>query len=249
MLEDSLFESQGRKKTRRPVVVVVSVAAHVVTILALVLIPLLQIQALPVPKVDLSMWLPHVQTPKPIEVFSVHPRVQRSTAAPPSAFVAPPLIPEKIAVVVDEPPRLPAGFVPVSGDGVRGSSLIDLISNHGTIEPPPAPPVAPTPPPPPVVMKPELLRRGGDVQAANLIYQVKPVYPPLARQARVQGAVVVEAIINKDGAIESLRVISGNPLLNQAAVDAVKQWRYRPTLLNGDPVPVLTTVTVTFTLQ
>src|SRR5262245_25753864 len=84
MLEDSLFESQGRKKTRKPVVVVVSVAAHVVTIVLLVLIPLLQIQAPPVPKVDLSMWLPHVQVPEPIEVFSAQLPVQKSTPMAPS---------------------------------------------------------------------------------------------------------------------------------------------------------------------
>ena len=78
---------------------------------------------------------------------------------------------------------------------------------------------------------------------------MNPVYPPLARQIRVQGAVVMEAVINKEGSIESLRVISGHPLLNQAALDAVKQWRYRPTMLNGEPVEVITTVTVTFSLR
>jgi protein TonB len=82
-----------------------------------------------------------------------------------------------------------------------------------------------------------------------LIYQVKPVYPPLARQARVQGVVVLEAVISKEGTIESLRTASGHPLLSQAALDAVKQWRYKPTLLSGEPVAVVTTVTVTFTLQ
>ena len=87
------------------------------------------------------------------------------------------------------------------------------------------------------------------MEAANLIHQVNPIYPPLARQARVQGVVVMEAAISKDGSIESLRVIQGHPLLNQAALDAVQQWKYRPTMLNGDPVEVITTVTVTFRLQ
>jgi protein TonB len=93
------------------------------------------------------------------------------------------------------------------------------------------------------------VRVNGGVQAAKLIYQVKPVYPPLARQARVQGVVVLEAVINKNGAIGSLRVVSGHPLLNQAALDAVKQWRYEPTLLSSEPIDVITSVTVTFTLQ
>ena len=87
---------------------------------------------------------------------------------------------------------------------------------------------------------------GGNVQAANLQSQVKPVYPPLAKQARIQGVVVLEAEISKEGTIDNLKVISGHPLLIQAAIDAVKQWRYKPTQLNGEPVPVVTTITVNF---
>jgi protein TonB len=75
------------------------------------------------------------------------------------------------------------------------------------------------------------------------------VYPRLAQATRVQGVVVLEAVIALDGSVKSLRVISGHPLLNQAAVEAVKQWLYRPTLLNGEPVEVATTITVTFTLR
>jgi protein TonB len=78
---------------------------------------------------------------------------------------------------------------------------------------------------------------------------VKPVYPTLARTTRTQGVVVLEAVISKSGSIDSLRVISGHPLLTQAALDAVQQWKYRPTMLSGEPVDVVTTVTVTFTLQ
>jgi protein TonB len=78
---------------------------------------------------------------------------------------------------------------------------------------------------------------------------VNPIYPPLARQARVQGVVVLEAIITREGTIHSLRVVTGHPILAQAAADAVQQWRYRPTLLNSDPVEVITTITVTFTFQ
>jgi protein TonB len=87
---------------------------------------------------------------------------------------------------------------------------------------------------------------GGNVIAANLVSQVKPSYPPLAKQARIQGVVVLEAEISKEGTIDNLKVITGHPLLIQAAIDAVKQWRYKPTLLNGEPVPVVTTITVNF---
>jgi protein TonB len=78
---------------------------------------------------------------------------------------------------------------------------------------------------------------------------VNPVYPQIAQQTRVQGVIVMEAIISKEGSIESLRTVSGHPLLFQAAIDAVKQWKYRPATLNGEPVDVITTITVTFTLQ
>ena len=87
---------------------------------------------------------------------------------------------------------------------------------------------------------------GGNVQAANLIHQVKPEYPPLAKQARIQGVVVMEAEINEEGMIDNLRVITGHPLLINAAIAAVKQWVYKPTLLNGMPVRVVTTITVNF---
>jgi protein TonB len=87
------------------------------------------------------------------------------------------------------------------------------------------------------------------VQAANLIYQVKPVYPPIAITTRTQGVVVLEAVIGKDGSVDQLRVISGHPLLTRAALEAVQEWKYRPTMLGGEPVEVSTTVTVTFTLQ
>jgi protein TonB len=82
----------------------------------------------------------------------------------------------------------------------------------------------------------------------NLIYRVEPKYPPLARQARVQGSVVLRAIISRSGTIENLQVLSGHPLLTGSAVDAVKQWRYRPYILNGEPVDVETEVTVNFIL-
>jgi len=87
------------------------------------------------------------------------------------------------------------------------------------------------------------------VQAANLIRRVVPQYPPLAKQARVQGTVRFTAIIGKDGTIQNLQLISGHPLLVAAAEEAVKQWQYKPTLLNGEPVEVVTQIDVNFTLS
>jgi protein TonB len=86
------------------------------------------------------------------------------------------------------------------------------------------------------------------VMAGNLILKTQPVYPPIAKAARVSGTVVLQATISKTGAIENLHVVSGPAMLQQSAQDAVRQWRYRPYLLNGEPVEVETTVNVIFTL-
>jgi len=99
------------------------------------------------------------------------------------------------------------------------------------------------------VAMPQRVRVSQDVSAGLLIRKVVPVYPPTAQQARVQGAVVLQAEISKDGAVESLREISGHPLLIPAAIEAVKQWQYKPYVMNGEPVAVETTVTVDFTLK
>jgi protein TonB len=114
------------------------------------------------------------------------------------------------------------------------------------------PSAAPPPPPPPAKPKPAPAapqRIGGNVMAASLIRQPKPSYPPLAKAARVQGTVKFEAEIGKDGTIQNLHLISGPPLLVQAAMQAVQQWQYKPTLLNGEPVVVITTIDVNFTLS
>lgn len=120
----------------------------------------------------------------------------------------------------------------------------------------PAPPAgqflvgAPVPPaPPPAPDSAKGLRVSGEVQQANLVSQPKPTYPPLAKAARVQGAVTLQTVIATDGHVENVQLISGPPLLVQAATDAVKQWVYKPTMLNGAPTEVTTTVTVNFTLQ
>lgn len=103
-------------------------------------------------------------------------------------------------------------------------------------------------PPSPDAQAPRI-RIGGNVQAAKIIKRVQPVYPPLARQTRIQGTVRLHVIIAKDGKIKQLEIVSGHPLLQQAALDAVRQWRYQPTLLNGNPVEVDTTIDVIFALN
>ena len=115
---------------------------------------------------------------------------------------------------------------------------------------------APQPPPPPPAVKeapkpvtPKRITVGGNVQQAMLLSQPKPMYPPLAKQARISGTVKFTAVIGRDGSIQNLQLLSGHPLLVQAATDAVRQWRYKPTLLNGEPVEVVTQIDVNFTLN
>ena len=94
------------------------------------------------------------------------------------------------------------------------------------------------------------MRVGGDVAAGNLLYKVNPQYPPLAREARVEGTVILQATIGKDGHIKDLRVVTQtDPRLLPGVIDAVRQWVYKPMLLNGEPVEVITSITVNFSLS
>jgi protein TonB len=107
-----------------------------------------------------------------------------------------------------------------------------------------APPPPPPPPPPPAPV-----RVGGNIKTPTKVKDQRPVYPAIAQSARVQGVVIIEAVIGPDGHVQDAKVLRSIPLLDAAALDAVKQWQYTPTLLNGVPVPVIMTVTVNFTLQ
>ena len=107
-------------------------------------------------------------------------------------------------------------------------------------------PSAPPPPPPPPA---EPVRVGGNIQPPQKLKHVNPLYPPIAQSARVQGIVIIEATIGPTGTVQDARVLRSIPLLDQSALQAVRQWEFTPTLLNGVPVPVIMTVTVNFTLQ
>jgi protein TonB len=107
-----------------------------------------------------------------------------------------------------------------------------------------APPPPPPPPPPPAPV-----RVGGNIKPPTKTKDVRPTYPAIAQSARVQGVVIVEATIGPDGHVAEAKVLRSIPLLDAAALDAVKQWQFTPTLLNGTAVPVIMTVTVNFTLQ
>ena len=157
-----------------------------------------------------------------------------------NVLLAPRRIPVGVQNVVDDavPPQLGASdpYVP----GGTGSGDTNEILNSIASGAKPAPP----PPPPPAHLVRLSRMREGD-----LIYKVKPEYPALARSARIQGPVVLEAVISRQGTIENLRVFTGHPMLVRAAIDAVIQWRYRSYVLNNEPVEVETQITVNFSLS
>jgi protein TonB len=164
-----------------------------------------------------------------------------------SVLTAPKTIPKEVKMITEDEPQM-AGVVGGVPGGVPGGTAGGILGGIIGGLPSAAPPPPPAPKPKPVVNdKP--IRVGGNVSQANLIRQIKPSYPPLAKAARVQGTVKFEAVIAKDGTIQNLHLISGPPLLVQAAMQAVQQWQYRPTLLNNEPVEVITTIDVNFTLS
>jgi protein TonB len=166
-------------------------------------------------------------------------------------LMAPKSVPKEIATIREEelPPAssgvggvmggIPGGVAGGTPGGVLGGIIGSVPS---ALPPPPPPPVK-------VVTTPKRITIGGNVQQAKLVRQPKPVYPPLAKQARISGVVHLAAVISKDGTIQDLKVISGHPLLIPSALEAVKQWVYQPTLLNGEPVEVSTQIDVNFTLS
>jgi protein TonB len=155
-------------------------------------------------------------------------------------LVQPKAIPKDVKIIKEDAPEMDAGVQGGVPGGVPGGSMGGVIGGviggMGGAPPPPKP-------------TQNRIRQGGNVTAAMLVNRVQPVYPPLARQTRISGTVRLHAIIGKDGSVQQLEVIQGHPLLVQSALDAVRQWRYRPTLLNGEPVEVDTTIDVIFSLN
>lgn len=245
---DELVESGGTgKATKKPVTVFFSVVIHTIVIAILILVPLIYTEALP--KQQLLTFLltaPPPPPPPPPPPAATMVKVQKVVSQiVEGQLQTPKEIPKEIAKIVEDAPPPPAvgGVVGGVEGGMAGGQLGGVLGGIISKNAPP--------PPPPKIEAPKLptrIRVGGNVQQANLISSPKPNYPPLAKSARIQGTVVLEAVISKQGTVENLTVLSGHPLLVQAAMDAVKQWRYRPTLLNGEPVEVITTITVNFSL-
>lgn len=234
---DQLVESTNKKTTHKVWTVWLSALIQALILGILILIPLIYTSALPSAMMTTFLVAPPPPPPPPPPAVKVIVKPQPKFIQQ-GKLVAPTVIPKKIQMIKEEeqPDVGMTGGVPggVPG-GSPGGVLGGIIGGAPGGLPPPPKPV-------------ERMRIGGNVMAANLIRKVDPVYPQIAKTAHISGSVILHAIIAKDGTIQELSVVSGPPLLQRAALDAVKQWRYKPTLLNTQPVQVDTTITVIFNL-
>lgn len=245
MFEDCLIESAGKnQRGRRLGTTLVAWIIQVFVVCVLILVPLIYTEALP--KQQLMTFLvappPPPPPPPPAAVTPVVQAVKAVSEIQDGTLRTPTKIPEKVAMIKEEeapPPTMGTGGV-VGGvpGGVPGGQLGGVIGGI----------VSSTPVAVPKVATPTRVRVSAGVQEGMIIHRVQPTYPPLARQARIYGSVVLQAVISKGGTIEGLHLVSGHPMLAPAAIDAVKQCRYRPYILNGEPVEVETQITVNFTL-
>lgn len=247
MFEQSLLDVAGDKKKPWPMAVSFLFQCALVGIL--ILVPLVYIEALPGHRLLARLFGP----PEPPAGTSAPENRSRHVARTQPGemndgrLVAPRQVPDTISLLQDEPDSTISGSgvgvvgIPEGLQGGSGNVISRLLGSPPSVVPPASPPA-------PKRETPARIRVG-HLQQARLIHQVKPVYPPLARQARIQGTVRLEAIISKTGTIESLRYLYGPAMLVEAAMSAVRQWRYQPTILNGEPVEVVTTIDVRFELS
>jgi len=228
-------------KTRKMGTVLISFAAETILVVIGILIPMICFDALPTAQLRSLLLAPPLLPPTPPTPPPEAARVVKFIPRPFDAgsLIAPHGVPKNIAMFKEDDWLAPSA-VPVNS--VSPDALVRILG--------PVPVAAP--PPPPTVHKNVQTPRipvGSILQAAKLIRQPKPVYPDLARRVRIQGVVRLHALISKEGTIEDLKVVSGHPLLFPSALEAVKQWAYQPTLLNGAPVEVETDIDVNFTLS
>jgi len=242
MFEDSLIESGGKLKTKRGRTSAVAFVIEGMIIGVMVLIPLIFTQALPKGQMMFLLVAPPPPPPPPPPAAAMvqHVKVIQTDIVN-GELRTPTKIPQKIKMIQEDeaPPAMAsAGVVGGVPGGIPGGSMGGVIGSVLSSTPTVAPHIA----------TPTRVRVSSGVSSGLLIRRVNPTYPPLARQARIQGTVILQAQISKDGSIENLTLVSGHPMLAPAAIEAVKQWKYKPYLLNGEPVEVDTQVQVNFTL-
>lgn len=232
MFDQLVISSAHPVRTHKSWTVTLSVIVQCMIVVVMILIPLIYTEALPKGLMSTFLVAPAPPPPPPPPAAPV--KIVRPKIITPQRMVAPTVIPKKIEMIKEEAPDIGAiGAVGVAGGtgGVAGGVLGGILA-------------APPPPKP----TPTRITVGGQVQAAMAISKPDPTYPAIAKAAHVQGTVILRAIIGRDGTIQQLQLVSGHPLLVNSAMDAVRQWRYRPTMLNGQAVEVDTTITVVFSL-
>ena len=228
MFEDSLIESGNRFKAKRGLgFTILSFGLQALLVCVLILIPLIYTDALPKGQMMGFLIAPPPPPPPPPPPAAAPVKVVKMVSEVINGQLrAPTKIPDKVQMIKEEeaPPDLGAGGVPggVPG-GIPGGSAGGVIGGI----------ISSTPVAVPKVATPQRVRVSSGVSTGLLIKKVTPNYPQLAKQARIQGTVVLQAEISKEGTIQNLQLISGHPMLAPAAIEAVKQWRYKPYLLNG----------------
>ena len=213
-----------------------SIAVHVALAVVVIVVPLMATDALPKPTSLHKIFVgdPPEAPPPPVAPSSPA-QVRRAPVSPDAAPIdAPSTIEKEVA----------APLIPNVGPVMEGGLPAGLVGEGGIAV---VSPVIPVPPPPLTPAKPVPV--GGHIAVPIKIRDVRPVYPTMALTSRVSGTVMIEATIGVDGRVKNARVIKSIALLDQAALDAVKQWQFSPTRLNGVPIPVIMTVTVNFALQ
>lgn len=241
MFEQTLIETAIETRGRRRRTVLLSYVVEALAVLAALSFPLLHTEALPLENPPRLPPPTHYVRPH-VEVVATPAELRNVTRpAPINVFQSPSRIPPTIDRTPEpSAPAVPGvssenfldGAIPVTDPREQNAVLEGMLHN---------PAIAPA--------HPTLVPRPSKAQESLLIRQIKPVYPQIARLARIEGTVEIQAVIARDGTIQHLEVLRGHPMLVQAAVEAVKQWRYRPFLLDGDPVEVETEITVHFNLS
>lgn len=246
MFEQALLA--GPDRSARSATFALSLTAQVVVAGVLILIPLMVIEGPSMAKLNAALLLAPAPPPPPTIHIATSKNVVKFFDN--TRFYQPSRIPDKVAVIDDiDAPQLGNSR---SNEGVKGMfgdpSMTGLFTNTQLAPPPEKPKPQAQVKETPKETPPSRVRVGGKVQAPTLIRRVMPIYPQLARAARISGTVKLLGILSRDGRIIQLQVVSGHPLLVTAALDAVKQWVYQPTLLNDEPVEVVAPIDVNFTL-
>lgn len=247
LFRDVLLESSGGERERRTWATLLSFLLEAVLLSVLVLIPLWFTDVLPRQQLLTFLEAPPPPPPPPAAPAATAVRVVKVTSDIANGQLrTPSRIPAKVQLIKEDdapPPAVLSGVVGGVPGGIPGGQLGGVIG--GIISSASTGAAAPNL----TKATPQRVRVSQGVITGLLIYRIEPTYPPVARAAHIQGVVVLAAIIDKDGNIQNLQVVSGHPLLAPAAIEAVKQWRYKPFLLNGQPLEVETTVNVMFQLR